>query len=104
MEIWTAYQAGFRTFLTGMARGVDVWARELILRLRSSHQDVHLVCALPHPDFEKKVGREWQERYYAIRQQDDYEVTICQTACRSACHFLLAGIQGKKLAPKFSYQ
>lgn len=52
-EIWTAYQAGFRTFLTGMARGVDVWAGELVLRLRSSHQDVHLICALPHPDFEK---------------------------------------------------
>ena len=52
-EIWAAYQEGFRTFLTGMARGTDIWSGELILRLRSSHQDVHLICVLPHPDFEK---------------------------------------------------
>lgn len=25
-EIWSAYQTGFRTFLTGMARSVDIWA------------------------------------------------------------------------------
>ncbi len=31
-EIWTAYQEGFRTFLTGMARGTDIWSGELILR------------------------------------------------------------------------
>lgn len=61
-EIWTAYQAGFRTFLTGMARGVDIWAGELVLRLRSSHQDVHLICVLSHPDFEKRWDAEWQER------------------------------------------
>lgn len=83
-EIWTAYQAGFRTFLTGIARGVDIWAGELVLRLRSSHQDVHLICVLPHPDFEKRWDAEWQERYRALRQQADYEVTICEAACRSA--------------------
>ncbi len=83
-EIWRAYQEGFRTFLTGMARGTDIWSGELILRLRSSHQDVHLICALPHPDFEKNWGAEWQKRYNAIRRQADYEVTICKTVCRSA--------------------
>lgn len=83
-EIWTAYQEGFHTFLTGMARGTDIWAGELVLRLRSSHQDVHLICVLPHPNFEKNWIAGWQERYNAIRYQADYEITICETVCRSA--------------------
>ena len=49
-----------------MARGVDIWAGELVLRMRSSHQDVHLICVLPHPDFEKRWDAEWQERVIAI--------------------------------------
>lgn len=83
-EIWTAYQEGFRTFIVGMARGTDIWAGELILRLRSSHQDVHLICALPHPDFEKNWDTAWQTRYHVIRSQADYEITVCETACKSA--------------------
>lgn len=83
-EIWIAYQEGFRTFITGMARGVDIWAGELILRLRSSHQDVRLICALPHPDFEKSWDTEWQDRYNVIRDQADYEATICESISKYA--------------------
>ena len=34
-EIRLAVADGFCTFITGMARGVDIWAAEIILKLRS---------------------------------------------------------------------
>ena len=33
-EIQSAVENGFHTFITGMARGVDLWAAELVLQLR----------------------------------------------------------------------
>ena len=33
-EIHTATADGFRTFISGMARGVDLWAAEIVLALR----------------------------------------------------------------------
>ena len=52
-EIATALKQGKRTFITGMARGSDIYAAELVLEYRAQYPDIHLVCALPHPDFEK---------------------------------------------------
>ena len=46
--------------LSHIPHGYGPW--ELVLRLRSSHQDVHLICVLSHPDFEKRWDAEWQER------------------------------------------
>lgn len=66
-----AIDDGFRTFITGMARGVDIWAAEVVLAFRETYPDVHLICALPHPDFEKRWSRAWQERYTTILQRAD---------------------------------
>ncbi len=52
--IQNAYADGYRTFISGMARGVDIWAAELVLKEREAHQDIHLICALPHPGFETR--------------------------------------------------
>lgn len=65
-EIEQAYQDGFKIFITGMARGVDIWAAELVLEFRIIHKDVHLICAIPFPDMEKSWKAEWQVRYRAV--------------------------------------
>lgn len=72
-----AYGDGFRTFITGMAQGVDIWAGELVLEFKSIHPDIHIICALPHPDFEKRWGKEWQQRYNTILEQADSIKTVC---------------------------
>ena len=75
--ISNAYADGFSTFISGIARGVDIWAAELVLELKKQHPEVRLVCALPHPDFETRWKAEWQHRYRAILNQADLVKTIC---------------------------
>ena len=79
-----AYDSGYRTFISGMARGVDIWAAELALEAREVHPDIHLICALPHPDFETRWKQEWQRRYAAILAEADLVKTICPAFSMSA--------------------
>ena len=44
---------GYVTFITGMAMGTDIWAAEIVLEREKKNPELHLVCALPHPRFEK---------------------------------------------------
>ena len=75
-EITTALRQGKRTFITGMARGSDIYAAELVLEYRAQYPDIHLICALPHPDFEKNWSPEWQQRYRKILKAADYVKVI----------------------------
>ena len=68
---------GFVTFITGMARGVDIWAAEIVIARKAVKPEVRLICALPHPDFEKRWSAAWQVRYTAVLQQADLVRTIC---------------------------
>lgn len=70
-EIIQAYQSGFRTFISGMAMGVDIWAAELVSELKEQNDDVHLICAVPYPCFEASWNLEWQMRYRALLKQAD---------------------------------
>lgn len=76
--ISSAYADGFRTFISGMARGVDIWAAEIVLEYKSLHPDIRLICALPHPSFEIRWKAEWQKRYNAILAQADLVKTVCE--------------------------
>ena len=75
--IGSAYADGYRTFISGMARGVDIWAAELVLKEREVRQDIHLICALPHPGFETRWRAEWQRRYKTVLDHADLVKTIC---------------------------
>ena len=66
-----ALMAGKRTFISGMARGVDIWAAELVLQRRTADSSIHLICAVPHPGFEKRWSIQWQRRYQAVLQKAD---------------------------------
>lgn len=62
-EIRQAIADGFRVFITGMARGVDIWAAEIVLRLREEGQPIRLICAIPYPGFDRRWTADWQRRY-----------------------------------------
>lgn len=66
-----AIQQGFVTFISGMAIGYDIIAAETVLMLRKQYPHIHLICALPHPEFEKRWHKEWQCRYRRILSQAD---------------------------------
>lgn len=68
---------GFTTFISGMARGVDIWAAEIVLRLRSDGAPIRLICASPYEGFERSWSSEWQQRYRAIMESADLVRYIC---------------------------
>ncbi len=51
---------GKNVFISGMARGVDIWAAEIVLRLRKEGANVKLICASPYEGFERRWSAEWQ--------------------------------------------
>lgn len=65
-EIHKAIGDGFVTFITGMARGVDIWAAEIVLRLRDDGQPIHLICASPFEGFEQSWDANWKRRYTEV--------------------------------------
>ena len=76
-EIRTAVADGFQTFISGMARGVDLWAAEIVLALRDEGAAVRLICASPYRGFESRWSREWQERYCRVMERADLVRFIC---------------------------
>ncbi len=76
-EIRTAVADGFQTFISGMARGVDLWAAEIVLSLRNEGAAVRLICASPYKGFENCWSREWQEQYRKVMERADLVRFIC---------------------------
>lgn len=46
-EITDSVEQGYNTFITGLARGVDLWAGEIILELKAGNPEIRLVAAAP---------------------------------------------------------
>lgn len=44
--IKVAISNGYSTFITGMAYGVDIWVGEIVVRLRESNPELHLIAAI----------------------------------------------------------
>ena len=72
----TAIAEGYTTFITGMARGTDIWAAEIVLEKKRNNKAVCLVCAVPHPGFEKRWKMYERYRYHNILRNADEVVTV----------------------------
>ena len=62
---------GKNVFISGMARGGDIWAAEIVLRLRKEGANVKLICASPYEGFERGWSSEWQQRYNTVLEAAD---------------------------------
>ena len=80
-----AISDGYVTFITGMAEGVDIWAAEIVLEKKKHNTALHLICAVPHPGFEKRRSEYETERYENIIKNADYVTTISDNYYR-ACY------------------
>lgn len=76
-EIRLAIDGGYTTFITDMAKGVDLVAAEIVLRLRQEDPRLKLICALPHPGFGQHWGGGWTERFQQVLARADLARTIC---------------------------
>ena len=61
--IRAAYQKGYRTFISGMAVGVDMYAAQIVLNLKEEFDDIQLLAAIPFPGqaekFSPKQKNQW---------------------------------------------
>ncbi len=72
-----AIEDGFKVFISGMAPGVDIWAAEIVLRLRDKENlPIKLIAANPHPNFIDRWP-EWSKRYNAVIKAADLTRDIC---------------------------
>ena len=70
-KIREAIDDGFVTFISGMAWGVDIWAAEIVLRLKAEGHPIHLVAAVPYEGFERGWRDDWKHRYHAVLSAAD---------------------------------
>ena len=70
-KIKNAVHDGFTTFISGMARGVDLWAGEAVLKLKTEGLPIRLVCASPFPGFESGWAKGWQTMYHDLLANAD---------------------------------
>ncbi len=76
-EIRQAIADGFQTYISGVARGVDLWAAEIVLALRDEGAAIRLICASPYKGFESRWSREWQAQYRQVMERADLVRFIC---------------------------
>ncbi len=76
-EIRQAIADGFQTFISGMARGADLWAAEIVLTFRDEGAPIRLICASPYRGFESRWSREWQEQYRRVMERADLVRFVC---------------------------
>lgn len=62
---------GFTTYLSGMAKGTDLIAAEIVLRLRESDPRLKLVCAMPFEGFGHHWPDGWAERMRHVLENAD---------------------------------
>ena len=63
---------GFIVFISGMARGVDIWAAEIVIKLRDEeHLPIKLIAASPFEGFEERWPEEWRKRYHKLLEKAD---------------------------------
>lgn len=71
-EIRQAMEDGLTVFISGMARGVDIWAAQIVLRLRGQGHDIKLICACPYAGFESRWSESWQKQYRQVLAAADF--------------------------------
>ena len=70
--IRAAVKDGYTTFITGLCYGVDIWAAEIVVRMKGNDPRIHLVAAIPFPDFSESFTDAWKQRYNALMAEAEY--------------------------------
>jgi len=71
-EISNAVEDGYRYFITGMAKGIDLWAAKYVIDLKNTDPAIKLICAVPYDGY----GKSWKgidkwDLNYVFEKADD---------------------------------
>ena len=77
-EIELLYRQGFRHFISGMARGADLYFAEAVLELKEIYPDITLEGAVPCPSQAARWSDEERTRWRRILDACDLETLVQQ--------------------------
>ena len=60
-----------------MAYGVDIWAGQIVVRLRKNNPVLQLIAAVPFRGFEDRWSSDWKQAYQEVLEQADLVKYIC---------------------------
>ena len=75
--ILRAAEQGYTVFLSGMSRGFDLWAAEVVLELQDRGLDIALWAAIAFHGMEQYWEPEWQARYDTALRRARHTFAIC---------------------------
>lgn len=76
LELKQAYGRGYRHFISGMARGTDLYFCEAALLLRDQHSDITVEAAIPFLEQAARWSSEEKKRYRSLLDRCNYETVI----------------------------
>lgn len=77
-QIDKAVAAGYTTFISGCAMGVDIWAGQIVLQKKVKNPALRLIAAIPWPGFPNKWKIEWKVQYSDLLKDADLTVPVCK--------------------------
>lgn len=77
---------GVTHFITGMAIGVDMFAAEIVLGLKSAYNGITLECAFPCETQAEKWSEALRDRYFDIASKCDKETLLQQRYTPDCMH------------------
>lgn len=77
-EIKKAIARGYTYFISKMDLGIDMWAAEIVLRIKKFYPEITLEAAIPHENQASYWTESQRERYFDILSECDY-VTYLST-------------------------
>ena len=83
-EIRQAIDEGYTTFISGMQRGVDLWAAEIVIKIRNEGVDIRLIAASAFRGMESQWDHAWKKRYKSVFKDADETVFVSDTPGRAA--------------------
>lgn len=93
LEIESAIEDGYTNFITGMARGVDLWAAGYIYEKRIKNPDIKLICAIPYKGHGKSLKNSEKWDYDNIVASADkvyiLEDKYTKTCMQKRNHFMV---------------
>ncbi len=82
LEIHETIEAGYDTFITGMARGIDLWAARLVSEEKARNPKIKLVCAIPYHGHGSELLGEEKYDYIMLKSLADKIVYVSERSCR----------------------
>ncbi|MBE6839364.1 MAG: DUF1273 domain-containing protein [Ruminococcus sp.] len=75
--IYDCIDAGYTNFVTGLAKGIDNWAADMIIEFKTKNENLRLICVKPY----KNYGEDWKgyERWelFHIMEKADEVISVC---------------------------